>query len=134
MATNSRSSTQNAALGARLSALEVQVGGLHDGLERLATSVESLAHDVRKGRLPQYGTIFAGLGVLVAILSGLIVLGARGPLETLADLKVRQDRRIENGYADAKAAGAREARIESIEATVLRLVERAHAAALAGQK
>lgn len=120
------SSTTNAALGSRMSSLEAQVEGLHQGLERLASSVESLAHDVRRSRTPHFGTIFAGLGVLVAILSGLIVLGSSGPLDTLEALKIEAATAHARDLEEAEDRGAREARLALVERTLETLLERAH--------
>lgn len=78
---------RSATASARIGALEEgyknlgrEIGGLREDFSLFARDVRA---DLGHSRRTQWSPIIAGVGVIVAVLGGLITLGAQGPLDQL---------------------------------------------------
>jgi hypothetical protein len=113
MTTSSKDTT-----GERLGRLETEVEGVQSSLRAIGKKLDGLGRVQAEATRTQWSPIIAALAVVVAIMGGLITLGAQGPLETLArhELEFSVDDRRE--YRDAYADGQRDAKVDALTQAV----------------
>lgn len=80
---------------ARLGRLEAEVEGIKGDISAVRIAVEKLSSNWQASTRPQWGILISLGSFIVLVLSSLIILGARGPLETQAEIKNRFARHLE---------------------------------------
>ena len=102
----------------RIARLESDVTSIGREVEGLRGDFQSFAREIRAGSKTNWGWIVAAVGAIVSILTGLIILGARGPLETIGDLKIHDERLQEREVKSAYDAGKYQERVDSLKSMV----------------
>lgn len=102
-------------LGGRLAAVEVEVSGIKDAIRGIGHDVRALSSELKEGRATKWPPLLAAVSLVVAIMGGLITLGARGPLSDLDRLNHEVDGLQEREREAAFKAGKAEGRAEASE-------------------
>lgn len=111
----------NATAAARLGRLEAEVDGIKGDIHGLRRAFEGFAQEMRSGSRPQWGTFIAGGSLIVVIITSLVVLGSRGPISTLADLKGEVVEQHKTDIESAFTRGQALAQVEILDAKVREL-------------
>lgn len=94
---------------ANVSGLSERVEGIQHALSRVENAVGAIGARLETSARPNWGWIIGGLGFVLTFLTSVMVLGARGPLESLDRLQNEADRlhvhfaesSYQRGYSDA---------------------------------
>lgn len=89
-----------------------EVGGLREDFALFARDVRGELHERASTK---WSPLIAAAAVVVAVVGGLVTLGASGPLSTIDRVVERMQEDDEREKADAYADGKRDAKIEILE-------------------
>lgn len=116
----SQSRTSNSALAERMSAVESSIGSIQRDVHAITASLDALRTAVHASTRTHWGPIIGAGSFVVALVTAIVSLGARGPLDNLQRLDVAVEGMRKTRFTDAQG----ESLEDRFEQRLLRLEER----------